>query len=197
MRDEESRCGGKEVDADASDYAFKGDCGDIRTFEERKGVSAGHRHPGRGPFIGQSLFVVWAVVQTASADRKRPFPAFVYSDRGSSVQDPGTLLAPRTFGVSVKPLPDRCTVYARRIRPKRVPQESLTLKHRSVHVAMLIVGAVVDRLLQPSKASRRWLARLFAGLVWAEDLETVTKGWRTRASSVRTMGLGCGVFVLL
>ena len=35
-----------------------------------------------------------------------------------------------------------------------------------------------------------------AGLVWIEDLETVTMGWRTRRPRVGTMGLGCGVLVL-
>ena len=64
---------GEGVDADASDYAFRDYFEDIQTFEERKGVSAGHRHFGRGPFIGQSLFAVWAVVQTASADRNDLF----------------------------------------------------------------------------------------------------------------------------
>lgn len=56
--------------------------------------------------------------------------------------------------------------------------------------------ARANDILQPSKASRRWLARLFAGLVWAEDLETVIKGWRTRGPLVRTMRLGCGGLVL-
>lgn len=109
---------GREVDADALDYAFGEDCGDIQTFEERKGVSAGHRHVWRGPFNGQSLFAVWAVEQAASAEGNNGFSCVCgRRARFGGGWDPGTLLAPLLSGslqATPRPLYSLCPPYIRR-----------------------------------------------------------------------------------
>ncbi|PSR72369.1 hypothetical protein PHLCEN_2v11712 [Hermanssonia centrifuga] len=75
----------------------------------------------------------------------------------------------RCSGSYRKPPECRCTVYP---PYKSSPRRLLTFNAKT----------------QLSKASRRWFARLLAGMVWIEDLETVIKGWRVRRPMVANDG---------